>query len=344
MRTDNGEVVALAGDRRARFAGFNRALEAERQIGSLIKPAVYLAAIERGYSLASVVDDGPLILEQKGAATWQPQNYDKKSHGSVRLLDALSYSYNIATVRLGLEVGVDKVASLLHRLGLNREIKTYPSLLLGAVNMTPVEMAQMYLGFASGGFRMPLRTTRSVLTQEKQPLARYPLSLEQAVNGEHISVLNFALQSVVSKGTAKGLLQRFPAELELAGKTGTTDGYRDSWFAGYAGNYLTVVWVGRDDNATTGLTGAGGAMRIWSDVMAELPLHPVDLPIPEDVEFVEVDQYGLLAIGCPGASLMPFVKGTIPQQTSPCAGGGTRTSVSTPTKNWVERLFDTGNK
>ncbi|MDJ0957099.1 MAG: penicillin-binding protein 1B [Arenicellales bacterium] len=344
VRTDNGEVVALVGDRRARFIGFNRALEAERQIGSLIKPAVYLAAIERGYSLASLVDDGPLVVEQQGAATWRPQNYDKKNHGSVRVLDALSYSYNIATIRLGLEVGVDKVANLLQRLGLSREIKPYPSLLLGAVNMTPVEMAQMYLGFASGGFRMPLRTTRSVLTQDMQPLARYPLSLEQAVSGEPISVLNFALQSVVRKGTAKGLNQRFPAELELAGKTGTTDRYRDSWFAGYAGNYLAVVWVGRDDNASTGLTGASGAMRIWSDVMAELPLQPVDLPIPEGVEFVEVDQYGLLARGCPGATLLPFVKGTIPQQKSPCAGGGTRASVSTPTKNWIEKLFDTSNK
>ena len=344
VRTDNGEVVALVGDRRSRFIGFNRALEAERQIGSLIKPAVYLAAIESGYSLANLVDDGPLVVEQQGAATWRPQNYDKKNHGSVRVLDALSYSYNIATVRLGLEVGVDKVSNLLQRLGLSREIKPYPSLLLGAVNMTPVEMAQMYLGFASGGFRMPLRTTRSVLTQDMQPLARYPLSLEQAVSGDAISVLNFALQSVVRKGTAKGLNQRFPAELELAGKTGTTDRYRDSWFAGYAGNYLAVVWVGRDDNASTGLTGASGAMRIWSDVMAELPLQPVDLPIPEGVEFVEVDQYGLLARGCPGATLLPFVKGTIPQQTSPCAGGGTRASVSTPTKSWIEKLFDTSNK
>ena len=344
VRTDNGEVVALVGDRAPRFSGFNRALEAERPIGSLVKPVVYLAAFEQGYSLASVVDDGPLAVEQRGTTVWEPQNYDKNFHGAVRLLDALSYSYNVATVRLGLEVGVDHIVDLLHQFGLNREVQPYPSLLLGAVSMTPVEMTQLYLGFASGGFRIPLRTTRSVLAKDMQPLARYPLSLEQVVNVDAMTVLNFGLQSVVHKGTAKTLNDRFPADLKLAGKTGTTDGYRDSWFAGYSGNYLTVVWIGRDDNATTRLTGATGAMSIWSDIMARLYLQPVDLPVSESIEFVAVDENGLLAQGCPGATVLPFINGTVPNNRAACARGKSGTTVSTQIKDWFEQLFDGSKK
>lgn len=344
VRTDNGEVVALLGDRSARFSGFNRALEAERPIGSLVKPVVFLAALEQGYSLASQVNDVPLTVEQRGTSVWQPQNYDKEFHGSVRLIDALSYSYNVATVRLGLQIGVDRVVDLLRRFGLNREVQPYPSLLLGAVSMTPVEMTQLYLGFASGGFRIPLRTTRSVLAKDMQPLARYPLSLEQVVDVDTMTVLNFALQSVVQKGTAKALNSRFPPELGLAGKTGTTDGYRDSWFAGYAGNYLTVVWIGRDDNAPTRLTGATGAMSIWSDIMAGLHLQPVDLPVSANIELAEVDQYGQLAQGCTGATVLPFVNGTLPREKAGCAENRTGKKVSTKIKDWFEQLFDASRK
>ena len=342
VRTDNGEIAALVGGRHARFDGFNRALEAERPIGSLIKPAVYLTAIERGYSLATLLDDSPLKVEQRGAPVWQPQNYDDKFHGQVMLVDALSYSYNVATARLGLEVGVDRVIRLLNRLGLNREMRDYPSLLLGAVNMTPVEVAQYYLGIASGGFRIPLRTTRTILTKDMQPLARYPLSLEQVIDGKPLTMLNHGLQSVVKKGTAKGLNKYFPSRLKLAGKTGTTDGYRDSWFAGYAGNYLTVVWVGRDDNKPIDLSGAHGAMHIWSDIMQEVPLQPVIFPVPRGIEFAEVDRRGRLANGCDGAASLPFESGTLPTRHASCAGGVIRSKsspVAVKVKTWFERLF-----
>ena len=344
VRTDNGEVVALSGGRNPGFAGFNRALEAERPIGSLIKPVVFLSAFELGYSLASVVDDNPLIVKQAGAPVWKPGNYDGKSHGSVRLIDALSYSYNIATARLGLETGVDRVVNLLRRLGLNREVKPYPSLLLGAVNMTPIEMTQLYLGFASGGFLIPLRTTRLVLSQDLQPLARYPLSLQQVIESEQMTVLNAGLQSVVTKGTAKTLNTRFPRGLGLAGKTGTTDGYRDSWFAGYAGNYLTVVWVGRDDNKPTRLTGASGALQLWGDIMTEIHVQPVDLPAPASIEYAQVDSRGQLATGCSGATTLPFAHGTVPDQIAPCVNAKIRKKKPERDKSWLEKLFDTDGK
>jgi len=344
VRTDNGEVVALAGGREPRFAGFNRALEAERPVGSLIKPVVFLAALESGYSLASMLDDGPLVVEQAGAPAWKPQNYDGKSHGTVRLIDALSYSYNIATARLGMEIGIGRPVRLLQRLGLRRQVDAYPSFSLGAVNMTPVEMTQMYLGFASGGFLIPLRTTRSVLDQEMKPLARYPLSLEQVIDGDQMTALNAGLQAVVAKGTARSLSGRFPSSLELAGKTGTTNGYRDSWFAGYGGNYLAVVWVGRDDNKPTGLTGASGAMRIWADIMHQVHIQPVDIPVPASVEYVEIDQHGQVATGCQGADLLPFAPGTVPDRYASCARKTKPRKAPDASKNWLEKLFDTGRK
>jgi penicillin-binding protein 1B len=266
----------------------------------------------------------------------------------VRLIDALSYSYNIATVRLGLEVGVDRVVGLLRRLGLNRKVEAFPSLLLGAVNMTPVEMAQLYLGFASGGFLMPLRTTLSVLNQNMEPLARYPLSLQQVIGNESMTVLNAGLQAVVTKGTARSLGNRFSGGLGLAGKTGTTDGYRDSWYAGYAGNYLVVVWVGRDDNKPTRLTGASGAMQIWGDIMANMHVQPVDLPVPGSIEYAQVDQHGQLATDCAGAITLPFAPNTLPDRVASCAKGKKRARKPArkpaAKKSWLERLFDTDRK
>lgn len=344
VRTDNGEVVALAGGREPQFAGFNRALEAERPVGSLIKPLVFLAALEAGYSLASLLDDGPLVVEQAGAPPWKPQNYDGKSHGSVRLIDALSYSYNIATARLGMEVGINRAVRLLGRLGLNRRVSEYPSFSLGAVNLTPVEMTQMYLGFASGGFLIPLRTTRSVLDQDMKPLARYPLSLEQTIPGEQVTLLNAGLQSVVSRGTARSLAGQFSADLMLAGKTGTTNGYRDSWFAGYGGNYLAVIWVGRDDNKPTGLTGASGAMRLWADIMGKVHLQPVDLPVPASIEYVQIDRFGQVATGCQGAAALPFAPGTVPDRYASCAGVKKRRKETSKKKSWLENLFDADRK
>jgi penicillin-binding protein 1B len=207
-------------------------------------------------------------------------------------------------------------------------------------------MTQMYLGFASGGFLIPLRTTRSVLDQDMKPLARYPLSLEQAVDGDQVTVLNAGLQSVVARGTARSLNGRFPASLDLAGKTGTTNGYRDSWFAGYGGNYLAVVWIGRDDNKPTGLTGASGAMQIWADVMQEVHLQPVDIPVPASIEYVEIDQQGQVATGCQGAIALPFAPGTVPDRYASCAKPGKQRKVPAPAgkKTWLERLLDVDKK
>ena len=320
----NGEVLALAGGREAGFAGFNRALDATRQVGSLIKPAIYLTALERPdrYTLATPLDDSPLDYQQAGQV-WSPDNYDHQFHGQVMLYQALAHSYNVASARLGLALGVDKVVSTLRRLGMDQPLNPYPSLFLGATDMSPLQVTRFFLNFASGGFRVPLRSIREVLDVNGQPLQRYDLSVERVIDPAPAFLINRGLQLVVAEGTARALNQRFSAELGLAGKTGTTNDLRDSWFAGYDGEKLGVIWVGRDDNQPMGLSGATGAMRIWSDLYSQAGVLPAQTLTPETVTWHAVDRQsdGLADRGCRDTVQLPFVEsGTLPVR-APCASG-----------------------
>ena len=270
-RPQTGEVIALAGGRNAGFDGFNRALDARRPVGSLIKPLVYLAALESGdYSLASTLDDEPIDVPLSNGDVWSPDNFSDESHGPVPMVRALADSYNQATVRLGLEVGVDKVAALFERLGLTAEPPAYPSLLLGAVELSPFEIAQLYNSLANGGDRMPLKAVRSVTDADGELLNRYPLELLPAADADAIHQLNQALVQVVERGTGKTARGLLPPDLTVAGKTGTSDDFKDSWFAGFSNEHLAVVWVGRDDNTTVELTGSSGALTIWAPIFASL--------------------------------------------------------------------------
>ena len=279
IRTDNGEVAAMLGDRNPSFSGFNRALNARRPVGSLLKPFVYLTALENPdiYSLASLVQDKAITVSQKGSPDWKPQNYDGVAHGPVMLIEALARSYNLATVNLGMEIGVPEIASTIRRVGYHQQFSELPSVLLGAVPMSVLEVGQLYLTLASGGFKTPIKGVRSVLSAENELLAHYSLDIEQVIEPEFVSLINYALQEVVRNGTARGVLTGFKSDYALAGKTGTTNDYRDSWFAGFSGNYLTVVWVGRDDNMPSTLTGASGAAKIWAKTMQEMPLQRLEL-------------------------------------------------------------------
>lgn len=343
VRPNNGEVLAMVGGRQAGFAGFNRALDAVRPIGSLVKPAVYAAALSEPshYTLATLLDDGPLRVEQRGSPVWTPRNYDGKFHGEVDALTALARSYNVATARLGLEVGMTNVVGVMRRMGIERELVPYPALLLGAADLAPVEVAQMYQTLASGGFRAPLRGILSVLSAAQTPLARYALSVDQVIDPAPMYLLNFALQEVVRSGTASALGRSLSPALNVAGKTGTTDGYRDSWFAGYTGNYLAVVWVGRDDNGSTGLSGASGAMRVWHALMRRLDLEPLAQPRPEDIVTVVVDlPSGKLADdGCDGARPLPFMRGSAPREQARCATLAARTPPAPAQRRRPSRLW-----
>jgi penicillin-binding protein 1B len=337
--SQNGEVQAVVGDRVPRFQGFDRALDARRPIGSLIKPVVYLTALQQPqhYTLATLLDDSPLVLKQAGTEDWRPLNYDKRSHGQVLLQTALANSYNLATARLGLSLGVGSVMENLQRMGLDREPPAYASSLLGANALSPLEMTQVYQCIAAGGFRTPLRAIREVLTADGQPLQRYPLEVEQVIDPAALYLLTVALQTVVREGTAQGLAAWLPPKLAVAGKTGTTDDFRDSWFAGFTGDRLAVVWVGRDDDQSTGLSGASGAMAVWGDMMASLDPEPLTLAVPANIKQVWIDPAsGLLSdSNCPGAVELPFISGSAPTEFGACG----RYSVGRSIKNWFERLF-----
>ncbi len=329
-----GEVLAVVGGRDPRYAGFDRALDAERQVGSLIKPAVYLTALNRPhqYTLATMLNDEPLDVAGAGGQNWQPANYDKKSHGDVLLRTALAQSYNLATVRLGMALGVDQVLDTLRALGIERNIEPYPAMLLGSMSLTPVEIAQMYQTLAGGGFRTPLRTIREVMSAQGEPLTRYPLQVWQAIDPVAVYLLTTALQDVVADGTAQGLSRFLSPELHLAGKTGTTDDFRDSWYAGFSGDRLGVVWVGRDDNQAAGFTGATGAMQVWGELFAAIGAQPLHIDPPAGVESVWIDPVsGLRTLpSCQGAVEMPFSRGSAPTESAPCAqglGGAVRRSL-----------------
>jgi penicillin-binding protein 1B len=320
--TDSGEVRALVGDRDASRAGFNRALDARRQIGSVIKPLVYLLALEHeaDYNLLTRIEDRPLSLKLPGGNSWTPANYDKVSHGEVTLLEALTRSYNQATVRLGLNIGINHLLRKLEQLGVRANIQAVPSIFLGAVELTPLEVTQIYQSLAAGGYSVPLRSVIAVQTADGNELVRYPLRMMPLARREAIGVLNYAMTQVVEQGTAKALPGLLGKQTVIAGKTGTTNDRRDSWFVGYTRRRIAAVWVGEDDNRPAGVTGSNAAMRLWAGLFRDLPIESLDLRLPDGAAWLWVDRDSgnLSAEHCPGTIRLPFVDGSGPVEATAC--------------------------
>ena len=336
---ESGEVQALIGSRQPRFAGFNRALDALRPIGSLIKPAVYLAALERPsqYTLTSWLSDTAFSVKGQDGQVWKPQNYDRQAHGNVFLYQALANSYNLSTAKLGLALGVPTVLKTLERLGVSREFPAYPSMLLGAGSLTPLEVAGMYQTLANGGFNTPLRGIRSVLTAEGEPLKRYPFQIQQRFDPGAIYLVQNAMQRVMREGTGRSVYSQLPASLNLAGKTGTSNDSRDSWFAGFSQDLLTVVWLGRDDNGKTPLTGATGALQVWTGFMRKADPLPLDMPLPDNVIMAWIDPRtgeGSDA-SCPQARQMPYIRGSEPAPGSACGAPAPAAEVMDWVRGWL---------
>jgi len=281
---NSGDVVAVVGAREFGTEGFNRALDAKRGIGSLVKPAVYLTALESGrYTAATVIEDAPIELKLSDGSIWAPQNFEHEVYGPVPLARALAESMNLATVKLGLDLGLPKVAETLQSLGLETAPALNPSMLLGTVEMTPLEVVQVYTALANGGFRARLRAVHAVLDEHGRALKSFKVQLEQAAPASAVYQLDRMLTLVITHGTARAAAARFPG-IVVAGKTGTSSDTRDSWFAGFTGSYLAVAWVGYDDNRPTGLTGAAGALPVWIDTMVALKSASFQPVAPELVE------------------------------------------------------------
>lgn len=317
---EGAEVQAVVGGRNARFAGFNRAISAVRPIGSLIKPVVYLTALSHPdrFTLVSELDDSPLEVQLPDGTVWKPGNYNNEYHDETVVFRSLVNSYNTSTVRLGLQAGVAEVIRNLQLLGFGRTPSAYPSLLLGAVTLTPLEVTQVYNTMATGGFRTPVNSIREVIGPDGAPLQRYPLEVNESVDIKSVYLVNRALQWVMREGTASAYGNRVP--VATAGKTGTTDDYRDSWFAGYSGDHVAVVWVGRDDNAATRLTGATGALPVWARLMQQIAQEPYRPVRPEGVEevWIDVRSWQRASEGCETARQLPFVAGSAPDNEPRC--------------------------
>ncbi|WP_341707346.1 penicillin-binding protein 1B [Halopseudomonas sp.] len=336
-----GEVLALVGGSNPRFSGFNRALDASRPIGSLIKPAIYLTALEKPerYSLITPIDDEPITLEAEPGKTWSPQNYDRQSHGQVPLYLALAKSYNQAAVRVGVDVGVDNVLNTVRRLGVDHDWPAYPAMLLGAGAMTPMQVADMFQTIANGGFNTPLRAIRNVLTAEGEPLKRYPFEVRQRFDSATIYLTQEAMSHVMSEGTGRSAYRFVPSNVRLAGKTGTTNDLRDSWFAGFSDDLVAVSWIGRDDNDRTRLTGATGALQVWNAFMGQA--HPQSLSAVPPAEIVTAWADPATGLGsdpsCEGSVEVQFRAGY-----EPLPGPGCRPVIDTEAlRDGANRVLDT---
>lgn len=286
----SGDVIAIVGGRDVGYDGFDRALDARRAMGSLVKPFVYLTALESGrYNAATVIEDQPVDLKLAGGQHWRPENFNHDTNGPVPVARALAESLNLATVGVGLDVGLPKVAETLQRFGLERPPEQVPAMILGAVNVTPLEAAQLYNGLANGGFRNPLRAVRAVIGTDGKALKAFPLQVTQVATPEAVYQLDRLLTLVMDRGTGRAARPLLPPDLVVAGKSGTSSDFRDSWFAGFSGSDLTVVWVGYDDNAPTGFTGSAGALPVWTRIMAALGGSSWNAPMPEGLVDMQIE-------------------------------------------------------
>jgi penicillin-binding protein 1B len=315
----NGDIQALVADRQVDYPGFNRAVLAQRPIGSLIKPLLLYSLLENGHSLATLVNDKPIRIRLSNNDIWQPVNYDRKLHGQMSLYQAFVRSYNLPFVHLGVNGGLETLGRNLKLLNLLKRDVIYPSLLLGTSEMSAFEVTQLFQVIANRGYFSPLTTIRQVSDQFNRTLNRIPLDSYKLFNEASMLQVQRAMIGVSEEGTAKYLAQRFKG-LTLAGKTGTTNDARDSWFAGFTQRELTVVWLGNDDNSPINLTGSSGALPVWADIMQKQGFDAFKLDRDESLEWHYINRFngGLTKRECANSVLLPFTEQLIPENRSRC--------------------------
>ena len=296
---NTGEVRAMVGGAEPQYAGYNRAMQARRSIGSLAKPATYLTALSQPnlYRLNTWIADAPISLRQPNGQVWSPQNDDRQFSGQVMLVDALTRSMNVPTVNLGMALGLPAITDTWQKLGVPKDqLHPVPAMILGALNLTPIEVAQAFQTIASGGNRAPLSALRSVIAEDGSVLYQSFPQAERAVPAQAAYMTLWTMQQVVRRGTGRQLGAKYPG-LHLAGKTGTTNNNVDTWFAGIDGREVVITWVGRDNNQPTKLYGASGAMSIYQRYLANQSPVPLNLVAPEDIVDMGVDSSGNFICG-----------------------------------------------
>jgi penicillin-binding protein 1B len=323
VQPQTGAIRAFVGGRNYEESQFDRVRDARRQPGSAFKPFVYAAALKTGedggdkpWTLASPIDDSSFTVRLAGKA-WSPDNYDKKEHGTVTLREALEQSYNISAVKLAMDVGLDRVIDLAREAGIESDLKPYPSLALGAFEVTPLELARAYTVFPNQGTRTEPLAITNVVTRDGVVLEKKGFRMKKVLSPDVAYLMNSALKGVLDRGTAGGARKMGFTGL-AAGKTGTTSDYKDSWFVGYTPDLLALAWVGYDDNTATGLSGASGALPVWTDFMKAAGASTAareDFPGTENILLVKVDKSGkLYDEDCGEPFEEAFLKGTIPTE------------------------------
>jgi penicillin-binding protein 1B len=321
----NGEMIAMVGGRGYGTTQFNRAANSRRQPGSAFKPFVLLAAMQdtvdgkRNITLSTPVSATPISFQTE-RGVWTPANYDGRAYGNITVRTAIENSVNTATVRLASDVGFDEVVRTARAAGIRSRLPALPSMPLGSFEVTPVELAYAYATIASRGIRFDPFPLFSITEADGAILAEKRVHWERTIDPRAAYLATYAMEGTIERGTgraARALGIRFPA----AGKTGTTNDNRDSWFVGFTPDVVCAVWVGYDSGADTGLTGARGALRIWSRFMRSVypEAGPVAWSPPEGVEFAEIDPESgfLVTNACPRKIREAYLTGTAPKETCP---------------------------
>ena len=336
----SGEIKAVVGSSSPSEFGFNRSINAIRPIGSLVKPFIYLTALNKydQYTLTTILDDSKLSFES-GGEIWEPNNFDKKYHGKIPLHVALWQSYNIASARLGMELGYDSVQETFSKLGITKTIERYPSLFIGSFEMSPFDAIQSYQVIAADGFYSPLRSIRDIQDLKGEIDLSYPYKIEQRIRPEPLHLLKFAMKQTFISGTARGYPRKKIESWQAGGKTGTSDDQRDSWFVGFAGDILVLVWLGFDDNRPTPLTGRSGALEVWKNFIDDIQPTAVQGNNFSRIKYVWVDKKDGLLSGerCKNSLLVPFINGTEPN-TIPAVRNRCATKPEKNTSDVMQKL------
>lgn len=353
---DTGGIRAYVGGRDYALSQYDRAGQARRQAGSAFKPVVYATAFELGVAApSSFIEDAPLTVRLAGRR-WSPQNSNGEYAGWISARTALERSLNTATARLALDTGLEPIVENARRMGVAARLDEVPSLALGAFEVSPLEMATVYATLARGGIRPPVHGLDGVLDPLGQPVEGRPLAEpERALSAEVAYMVTSVLQGVLDRGTGAGVRSQGLRD-PLAGKTGTSNERRDSWFAGYSPEKASVVWVGYDDNSPTRMSGARAALPIWARFTAATrpPGGYADFDRPPGVVTAGVDPVtGELATdGCPEVIREVFLRGHAPRSVCRLHDRGRRGDWRTrdddrrrrgSVRRWLDRVFGDGD-
>lgn len=302
------EVSAVVGSRTPQYAGFNRVMEGKRQVGSIIKPFVYLTAFHNGIHTGTMVNDAPITVKLADGKLWQPHNDDKKYHGRIPTYVAMARSMNVPTVKIGMRVGLNHVRDTLMNVGIEKSrIPFYPSMLLGTIELTPFEVTQIYTSLATDGSYKDLTTLRTVVKDGKIVYERANSKVKPTLDPRDSYLTMYVMTEATKIGTGRRIGRLFP-NVNIATKTGTTNDSRDTWSVGIDSDLVVATWVGFDNNKSTGLFGSSGAMRVYGRFLQERGVNSLELKKPEGIKFVNFNKSGnIVADTCmlPGLNLLP---------------------------------------